>query len=192
MTAIKFVPISGQLAGDLLILLGELQAYPAFRFRAADLCKTLGEASTIAGDHRSDFEMMCCELIGAANGATGRQIETVATWANVKAARDALEHTAPVLGNVIALPRAPDRETAASIDAAVAKALLDLSGPISVRRWVDHAEVEPFETWGPPFLGEIAELGARRIRTYLVRRVGPNSFEVFAMTLCSNEECNKW
>jgi hypothetical protein len=192
---LRMVPISGKTAGDLLAFLGQVRATTqSLRFEADALCKLVGEAMSIAGDHRSDHELMCCELIAASNGASGRQIETVATWANVNAARDALEQDcAPVLGaNVISLPRAPERDTAATVDAAVAKALLDLPGPISVRRWVDHVEIDPIETWAAPLLGEVSERGTKRIRNYLVRRVAPNRFEAFALTLCDNEECNRW
>ncbi len=188
----ELVPIRPALATTIIALLGKLKDYPAFRHEGAEIVTELGEAISIAHDFEHRLGMYGAELICAVNGATGRQIETTLTADTVKQAKAALEQTAPVLGNVIALPRAPERETAASIDAAVAKALLDLRGPISVRRWVDHVEREPFPTWVAPFVGEIAEHGTRRIRTYLVRRVGPNAFEAFTLTLCDSEECNKW
>ncbi len=188
MTANDFAPIPSKTAGDLLALCGELRSIPIYRARADALCRELGEALSIAGEHRSHFEMMCAELLEATGRATGRPIPTIATRANVKAALEALEHTAPVLANVVALPRAPERETAKAIEAEAARALADMPGPISVRLWVDHVEREPFDTWAAPHDREVVPCGDERAQVYHVRRVSQNEFEVFALTLCKKGE----
>jgi hypothetical protein len=105
---------------------------------------------------------MASELLEASGRATGRQLSTVATWANVKAAVEALEHTRPVLttipGNLLTLPRAPERETAKAIEAETARALADMPGPLDIRIFVDGTEWPPRTSWAAPHVG--AEIGA--------------------------------
>jgi hypothetical protein len=191
MTArLPMVPLSGKAAESLLALLGDMDAYPLLKHRAADLRSIVGEAMAIAGEHVSEHEMWCMELLECVGQATGRMLSTIATRENVRLAKDALSHTVPVLGaNVIAMPLAPTRETAANIDAAAAKAVLDMAGPLSVRLWVDQREVDPFETWAAPREREVLERpdGSRAL-VYFVRRSGPNAFSVSALTMCKPGE----
>jgi hypothetical protein len=63
-----------------------------------------------------------------------------------------------------------------------------MPGPISVRLWVDHVEREPFDTWAVPAVGHVEAMGGQRARIYLVKRTGPNMFEVFAVSLCKKSE----
>ncbi len=97
-----------------------------------------------------------------------------------------------MLGNLIQLPRAPERETAASIDAAVAKALADMPGQLDVRLWVDHEEREAFTTAAAPVNGEVMVSRGKRVLVYLVRRAAPNRFEAYALTLSEQNEASKW
>jgi hypothetical protein len=187
---LPMVPLSGKTAADLVDLLGELAAFPHLRHRANDLVKLIGEAAAIAGEHVDEHEMWCMELLECVGQATGRALSTIATRENLLLAKDALSHTVPVLGaNVITLPLAPARETAASMDAAAAKAVLDMAGPLSVRLWVDQREVDPFETWAAPREREVLERpdGSRAL-VYFVRRSGPNAFNVSALTMCKPGE----
>lgn len=189
-TTEPMTPISSKTAGDLLALLGELRSIPIYRSRADALCRTLGEALSIAGDHHSHFELMCMELLEGIARATGRPIPTLATVANVKAATDALEQTCPVLGNVIAMPRVPDRDTTKAIEAETARALADMTPPCAVTLWVDHVrQKDSFDCWAPPREREVIEIGDVRARVYLVKRRGPDMFEAFAISLAPEGQC---
>lgn len=166
-----FAPISGKLVGDLLTLCGELRSIPTYRARADALCIQLGEALAIAGEHRSHFELMCMELLEAAGRATGRPLSTIATAANVKAATEALEHTAPVLGKVVEL-RVPNRDTQANIRAAAASAFADAPPPLSAILIVDRRQHgDPLDMFDFPTQGQLMMLPGSSVERVIVRQV---------------------
>lgn len=167
-----FAPISSQLAGDLLSLCGELRSIPAYRTRADALCTQLGEALAIAGEHRSHFEMMAMELLEAIGRATGRPISTIATVASVKAATDALEHTAPVLAPNVVQLRAPSRDTQANIEAAAAKAFADSPPPLSAILIVDGRQHgDPLDMYQLPTRDQLMRLPGSDTERVIVRQV---------------------
>lgn len=158
MTTDPMTPISGKLAGDLLAMLGQFRAdsstHPTLRSRIDALCTELGEA--IYGEHRHHFELMCAELLEAVGRATGRRLSTVATVASVKAAVDALEHTAPVLATNVVELRAPTRDTQAHIEAAASRAVADAPAPISGLLIIDGVLVaDPVDLWQAPTRGQL-------------------------------------
>lgn len=175
-----FAPISPKTAGDLLALCGELRSVPAYRARAGALCTELGEALAIAGEHRQHFEMWCMELLEGIGRATGRDISTMATIANVKAAVEALEHTAPVLGtNVIAMPRAPERETMAAIEAAANRAFVDSLPPLSAILIVDGQPYgDPIDMYQFPAREQLLRLPGTERERVIVRQVYQHSARV--------------
>jgi hypothetical protein len=178
------IPISRTLAGDLFTLLGQFRmdssTHPTLRHRIDALCKTLGDACQIAGEHRSAFEMMASELLEASGRATGRQLSTVATWANVKAAVEALEHTAPVLGNVVPLPRAPERETAKAIEAETARALADMPGPLDLNIWVDGRFIETRNGWVVPEMGTEIDVDSCIATIRRIVWAAPHTWAIYA------------
>jgi hypothetical protein len=182
------IPISGKLAGDIITLLGQWRSdsgtHPTLRHRIDALCKTLGDACQIAGEHRSAFEMMASELLEASGRATGRQLSTVATWANVKAAVEALEHTCPVLttipGNLLTLPRAPERETAKAIEAEAARALADMPGPLDLNIWVDGRFIETRNGWVVPEMGTEIDVDSCIATIRRIVWAAPHTWAIYA------------
>lgn len=169
-----FAPISSKMAADILALLGELRSVPAYRNRADALCTQLGESLAIAGEHRSHFEMMCMELLEGVGRATGRPLSTIATVASVKAATEALEHTAPVLGdNVVSmLARTPTRDTQANIEAAAARAFRDYPAPLSAILIVDGLQFgDPLDMFDYPKQGELMLVPGSNTERVIVRQV---------------------
>ncbi len=175
---LRMVPISGKTARDLIDLLAELRNYPGLRFRAEDLTKTIGEAATVAGEYHSLVEILGMELLECVGQATGRPICTVVTPESVKQAKAALEHTTPVLGNVIALPRAPERETAASIDAAVARAVAAMPPPLDLCIWLGGRVIDARPSWVVPPVDSEIEHGDRRLVVKRVRWAGGPRWDV--------------
>jgi hypothetical protein len=195
MSAIKLVPVSLDVAIETLVVLRAFRIRPSTNQpgdpdleRVAVLIRTIGEAIAIAGEHRDANEMLVLELLELIGRTTGRQLSTIPGPTSLAEAEEALRDLAPVLGKVLSMPRAPERESAKAIEAEAARALADMPGPISVRLWVDHVEREPFDTWAVPAVGHVEAMAGQRARIYLVKRTGPNMFEVFAVSLCKKED----
>ncbi len=172
MTAIKLVPITLDVAMELLGMLRSIRQHPAFAkrlgepglpdpARLASITTTIGEAISIAGEHESDVEMLCAELLGLIGRVSGRALSTIPGKGSLAAAEEALSEMGPVLGNVLHLPRAANTD-AKALDAAVARGLADMPGPISMRVWVqtldetarlrdgDYVEHDAVDVWTVP------------------------------------------
>jgi hypothetical protein len=156
MSAIKFVPITLTTATDLLVL---LRTDLAFVSEASRLTTILGEAISIAGEHVSEAEMLAAELLELIGRVSGRSLSTIPGNGSLAAAEDALSEMGPVLGKVLHLPRAANTD-AKALDAAVARGLADMPGPIDLRAFVRHpdgncVELEPVPVWCVPARGTL-------------------------------------
>jgi hypothetical protein len=137
MSAIKFVPISLDVATRVLVLLRDINTAKGWgAVDAALLSTSIGEAISIAGEHESDVEMLAAELLELIGRVSGRPLSTIPGPNSLAAAEEALSELAPVLGKVLHLPRAANTD-AKALDAAVARGLADMPGPIAVRPFVE-------------------------------------------------------
>jgi hypothetical protein len=162
MTAIKFVPISLDVATGVLGLLRYASGLIQHRDEAVRLTAMVGEAISIAGDHVDASEMLCSELLELIGRVSGRELSTIPGPNSLAEAEEALSDLAPVLGKVLELPRAANADPRA-VDAAAARALADMPGPISMRPLVEKAqrprqtaydELDPVDVWAVPRTGE--------------------------------------
>jgi hypothetical protein len=168
MTAIKFVPIPLDVATRLLVLLRPTNfagtLVPREAIEAAALTAIIGEAISIAGEHVPAVELLCAELLELIGRVSGRQISTIPGPGSLTAAANALSETVPMLGdNVLRLPPVPERASAEAIDAAVARGLADMPGPIALRPFVarkqrprepSYDELDTVDVWAVPHKGE--------------------------------------
>jgi hypothetical protein len=162
MTAIKFVPISLDVATDILLFFREADLDEDDIDDAHVLTRRIGEAISIAGEHVDSSEMLCSELLELIGRTTGRELSTIPGPNSLAEAEEALSDLAPVLGKVLELPRAANVDPRA-FDAAAARALADMPGPISLRPLVEKAqrprrgaydELDAVEVWAVPRTGE--------------------------------------
>jgi hypothetical protein len=165
MTAIKFVPLSLDVATRTLVVLREVRRATQDEFgdptylEASELTKVFGEAISIAGEHVPASELLCAELLELIGRVTGRPISTIPGPSSLAEATAALEDMAPVLGGtVLRLPPRPERETEQAIEAATTRALADMPGPISLRPFVvsprGHLALDAVDRWAVPRKGE--------------------------------------
>jgi hypothetical protein len=162
MTAIKFVPIEREAAMRLLALLHAGRLEPRYMdvSEVNALSRLIGEAISIAGEHVSAAESLCAELLELIGRVSGRSLSTIPGDGSLAAAEEALSDLAPMLGKVLHLPRAANTDTKA-LDAAVARGLADMPGPISLRVWTptpeadrfdhgEYTEADPVDVWAVP------------------------------------------
>jgi hypothetical protein len=178
MTAIKFVPIPLEVATLVLELLREadiahgqlgrtypetIAMLPHLHPRAAKAAMVIGEAISIAGEHVPAVELLCAELLELIGRVSGRAISTIPGETSLSEATEALSDLAPVLGKVLRLPPVPERASAEAIDAAVARGLADMPGPIALRPFVarkqrprepSYDELDTVDVWAVPHKGE--------------------------------------
>jgi hypothetical protein len=170
MTAIKFVPISLDVAHELLLFFREADLDEDDLDDAHALTRRIGEAIAIAGEHVDVNAMLVAELLELIGRVTGRPLSTIPGPRSLAEATAALEDMAPVLGGtVLRLPPRPERETEQAIEAATARALADMPGPISMRVFVEcresfdgQTEHEPVDVWAVP--REREEWGGFRVK----------------------------
>jgi hypothetical protein len=168
MSAIKFVPIERDKATDVLVLLSEIsKSGPSLgawqRERAQALSVVVGEAISIAGEHVSAAELLCAELLELIGRVSGRSLSTIPGPNSLAAAEEALSEMGPVLGKVLHLPRAANTD-AKALDAAIARGLADMPGPISMRPFVElkqrprqaaYDELSTVDVWVVPRKDEL-------------------------------------
>jgi hypothetical protein len=164
MSAIKFVPISLDVATRVLVLLRDINTAKGWgAVDAALLSTSIGEAISIAGEHESDVEMLAAELLELISRVSGRSLSTSPGPNSLRDAEEALSDLAPVLGKVLHLPRAANTD-AKTLDDAVARGLADMPGPVSMRPFVElkqrprqaaYEELSTVDVWVVPRKDEL-------------------------------------